>query len=100
MNDSAEEHLAQAVRHVREGEQRIARQMMIVDTLEKDDHPKAAEQAKQVLDVLRRSLELAREHLRIEQDMHGTPSAPRPAEPARDAVPEEQGSRPRDHPTA
>jgi hypothetical protein len=44
-----ENHLAEAMRHVREGERRVARQRQIVAELEKDSLEGAATQAKRLL---------------------------------------------------
>ena len=59
--------LAQAERHVREGEARVARQREIVAEMEKDNHPYAAEMARTLLDTLLRTLELEKQHLEIER---------------------------------
>jgi len=66
-----EDRLTQAERHVREGEGRVAHLVAILAELEADNHPLAADQARQVLATIRRSLELARDHLRIEREARG-----------------------------
>ncbi|MBX6745165.1 MAG: hypothetical protein IRY87_24285 [Acetobacteraceae bacterium] len=66
--DQPEDALAQAERHVREAEGHIAHQLRIIEELDRDDHPRAAAMAREVLRTLQRSLELAREHLRLEQE--------------------------------
>jgi hypothetical protein len=67
----SEDHLAQAERHVREGEKHVAHLLAIIEQLEADGHPRAAERARTILATLRRSLELARNHLRIEREARG-----------------------------
>lgn len=66
------DRLAQAERHVREGEKHVAHLLVILGQLEADGHPAAAERARTVLATLRRSLELARDHLRVEREARGT----------------------------
>lgn len=61
----AETHLNQAERHLREGEDRVARLATLLDELGGHGHHKAAEEAKRTLISLRCSLELARDHLLI-----------------------------------
>ncbi|RKK01161.1 hypothetical protein EBE87_04955 [Pseudoroseomonas wenyumeiae] len=61
----AETHLDQAERHIREGEDRVARLATLLDELGGRGHHKAAEEAKRTLMSLRCSLELARDHLQI-----------------------------------
>ena len=53
-----------ARRHVRDGEERIARQEAIVTTLTGNSPPEAAILARVVLETMRSSLELAKDHLR------------------------------------
>lgn len=67
----SEDDLAQAERHVREGEGHVAHMLAIIKELEADHHPGAAERARKVLATLQRSLELARGHLRIEREARG-----------------------------
>ena len=71
--DEPEDPLAQAERHVREGEEHVARQAAIIDELDRDNHPAAAARARKVLQTLRESLELARGHLRLERQARGLP---------------------------
>jgi hypothetical protein len=59
--------LAQAERHVAEGEQRLARQRSILEQMERDKHPGAAEQARKVLAVMEQSLRLSQQHLEAER---------------------------------
>jgi hypothetical protein len=61
----AETHLDQAERHIREGEDRVARLAALLEELGGHGHQKAAEDAKRTLMSLRCSLELARDHLQI-----------------------------------
>src|SRR5689334_6503815 len=56
---NTESHLAQAERHVREGEARVARLIAIIEELERDGHPKAAARAREVLATIQQSLALA-----------------------------------------
>jgi hypothetical protein len=65
--DPPEDALARAERHVREAERHVAHLAAIVDELDRHNHPEAAERAKKVLATLRRSLELSRDHLRLER---------------------------------
>ena len=58
-------HLDQAERHIRDGEDRVARLAMLLDALGGRGHHKAAEEARRTLMSLRCSLELARDHLQI-----------------------------------
>ena len=59
------EHLlSRAERHVRESEERVARQAAIVEKLSKTDHEWAAETARIGLATMETSLELARDRLR------------------------------------
>jgi hypothetical protein len=61
--ESAEDPVAVAERHVREGTARVARQERIVAEMARDDHPEAERVGKQVLARFERTLELMREHL-------------------------------------
>jgi hypothetical protein len=65
----AEDPVVVAERHVRSGEARVARQITLIAELEKNSHPQEVAQARDLLAVLQRNLELAHEHLRIEQDL-------------------------------
>ncbi len=73
-----EDPIAQAQRHVREAEAHIARQSKLIEELERDGHTRMAEQARTVLNTIRHTLELARQHLRLEQKHHGTASSHEP----------------------
>ncbi|WP_149539370.1 hypothetical protein [Siccirubricoccus phaeus] len=66
--DQPEDALAQSERHVREAEGHVAHQLRVIAELDRDNHPRAAALAREVLGTLQRSLELAREHLRLEQE--------------------------------
>ena len=61
--ESAEDPVAMAERHVREGEARIARQERIIAEMARDDHPEAERMGRVVLQQFQRTLELMREHL-------------------------------------
>ncbi|MBX6745169.1 MAG: hypothetical protein IRY87_24305 [Acetobacteraceae bacterium] len=67
----SEDHLAQVERHAREGERHVAHLHDIIGQLEADGHPRAADRARTVLATIRRSLELARDHLRVERAARG-----------------------------
>ena len=67
----SEDALTQAERHVREAEGRVAHLRAIIEELDRDGHPEAAARARAVLATLRRSLELARERLRLEREARG-----------------------------
>lgn len=69
--DRPEDTLARAERRVREGEERVARQIATVEEMDRDNHPRAAAQARKVLATLERALELARDHLRMERERRG-----------------------------
>ena len=69
--DPPEDALARAERHVREGEERVARQLAIVEEMDRDDHPEAAAMAREVLATLRSTLDLMRGHLRTEREARG-----------------------------
>jgi hypothetical protein len=57
-----------AFRHVREGEQRVARQRQLLEQLIRDRHVSEVEPARQLLAALERSVSLARDHLRHEEE--------------------------------
>jgi hypothetical protein len=62
-----EDPVAQARRHVRQAEGHVARQEALVERLSDNvKHAALADQAGEVLDTLRRTLSLAREHLALE----------------------------------
>ena len=68
------DHLAQAERHVREGEERVVEQRARLERLIRDrDSQRAITNGQTVLRNLERSLELAKEHLEIERRRHGKP---------------------------
>ena len=69
--DPLEDPLARAQRHVREAEGHVAHLVAIIDELDRHNHPEAAERAKKVLETLHRSLELSRDHLRLERERRG-----------------------------
>ena len=56
--------LEMARRHVREGEERIARQEGVLAKLDRDNHPQAAVLGRAVLETMRLSLNLSKQHLR------------------------------------
>jgi hypothetical protein len=58
--DPPEDVLATAERHVREGEKRVARQIVIIEEMDRDNHPEAAAMARVVLVTLQNTLSLMR----------------------------------------
>lgn len=64
---AGESPLAMSERHVREGEQRVARQERLVAELDHEGHPEMALQAQKLLETLQDTLRLSREHLAIER---------------------------------
>ena len=66
-----EDSLAMAERHVREGEERVARQIAIVEEMDRDNHPQAAAMARVVLATLQATLALMRGHLREARGLGG-----------------------------
>lgn len=66
-----ESKFVQAERHVREGAERVKRQAALAEQLERDGHRKAAEAAWGPLSALEESLQIAREHLRIQREEAG-----------------------------
>ncbi|MBV8096558.1 MAG: hypothetical protein JO110_25615 [Acetobacteraceae bacterium] len=66
-----EDALARAERHVREAERHVARLAEIVDEMDRDHHPHAAAMARTLLATLQESLQLMREHLRLERQTRG-----------------------------
>jgi hypothetical protein len=68
--------LARAERHVREAEVHVAHQVAIIGILDRDFRPKTATLAREVLTALQRTLEHAREHLRVEREARGPASEP------------------------
>jgi hypothetical protein len=67
--DQAEARIAIAQRHVQDCEARVAKQATRVAELERDGPSAAVVVGQELLAVLEQTLDLAREHLRIEQDM-------------------------------
>jgi hypothetical protein len=71
MKDHDESPLAMAARHVMEGEDRVARQQAVVERMLKAGYQRQAAEAAKLLETMRTSLSLAREHLRREEESHG-----------------------------
>jgi hypothetical protein len=65
MTDPNETPLEKGKRHVAEAEARIARQKAIVEAMERDKHPDAAERAGRVLVVMEETLRLLRQHVEV-----------------------------------
>ena len=70
MNDRDESPLAMAARHVMEGEERVARQQAVVERMLKAGYQRETAEAAKLLETMRTTLRLAREHLRREES-HG-----------------------------
>ena len=66
-------------RHVREGEDRVLRQIELVGQLERDGHTEAACRGRELLAVLTESLELARRHLVMEMRLGQGTESPGPS---------------------
>ena len=64
MTNEDESHLAQAIRHVAEGEQRVANQRALIARLAADDHNTT--QAQDLLQTLLQTLHEMRKHLQME----------------------------------
>jgi hypothetical protein len=59
--------LARAERHVAEGERLVARQLRLIQTLERNGHPDSVALAESVLERLQVSLDILYQHLWREQ---------------------------------
>ncbi len=59
--------LETAEQHVRDARERVRRQRQILSDMERDDHPRAAELARQTLIIFEENLRLAHEHLELER---------------------------------
>ena len=68
MNQPRESTLAMAARHVAECEERVARQVAVVEKLDRLGCEREAETARIVLETLQTSLTIGRDHLRLEQE--------------------------------
>jgi hypothetical protein len=67
-----EDSLAKAERHIRDGEARVARQIALVEKLDRGGHEHAADMARKLLAASQRALEIWRaDYLRIERRMRG-----------------------------
>lgn len=67
MQHSGETLLQLAERHVLEGEDRVARQRAIIETMDRDHHPEVAQRARSILATMEQSLRLARQHFEAER---------------------------------
>lgn len=67
MDPEDDPYLDEAERHVREGEERVARQLILVNSLDAAGRHEEARAARVLLAVLTDSLNVARRHVRIEQ---------------------------------
>jgi hypothetical protein len=73
--NSPEDALAQAERHIREGEARIARQIALIEKLDRDGHEHVADTARELLETFQNVLENWRADLvRIECRYRSGPS--------------------------
>jgi hypothetical protein len=72
MDDPAEDPLTIATRHVAMDKAHVARQEAIVAKLVRDGHEEQAVLARQVLETMRTTLNLAREHLDREREKRAT----------------------------
>jgi hypothetical protein len=68
MNGPDESPLAMAARHVVEGEDRVARQEAIVERMLKSGYKREAAEAVRLLETMKTTLRLARQHLRREEN--------------------------------
>jgi hypothetical protein len=71
MKDRDESPLAMAARHVMEGEERVARQRAVVERMLKAGYQRQAAEALKLLETMRTTLSLSREHLRREREING-----------------------------
>ena len=69
--DHPEDTLARTERRVRDGKASVARQVIIVEMLEKAGHARETKEAKNLLLTLQNALDLVRELLRIEREVRG-----------------------------
>jgi hypothetical protein len=69
---SPEKAIAMERRHVLEGEERIARQEVLVKEIVQQGHDQLADTANQMLAILRESLELSRDRIRYLEHRYGT----------------------------
>ncbi len=76
MQDRGETLLQLAQRHVLEGEDRIARQRTLIETMERDHHLETAATARGILATMEESLRLAKQHLEAERLKQGNTEAP------------------------
>jgi hypothetical protein len=60
-----EDRLSMARRHVAEGEERVARQEILIAELDRDGHPELAVEARELLATLQTSLRLQRDDLSL-----------------------------------
>ena len=67
MDEPDEPVLVEAERHVREGEERVARQLGLVHALDATGRHEEARAARVLLGALTDTLDAARRHLQIEQ---------------------------------
>ena len=68
MDEPYDPIIVEAERHVREGEERVARQLMLVKALDAAGRHEEASAARLLLATLTGSVDAARRHLQIEQN--------------------------------
>jgi hypothetical protein len=68
--------LVEAERHVREAEERVARQATFIEKLERDGHARASEEARKLLASFEQTLDVQRQHLAVEREAHKGRSDP------------------------
>jgi hypothetical protein len=73
MENVLENALTEAEQYARECEELVLKQAALVEKLEKEDCPAAAEDARETLVTLEKGLDLARAYLRIEQAVYDAP---------------------------
>ena len=69
--ESAESPLQQTQRHVTEGEQRIGKQLALIEELERDGHVDMLPAARELLAQLQSAQQFGREHLQSEEHKAG-----------------------------
>ena len=84
-NGLSDHVLEMAERHVREGEQRVLRQMELIAELESAGHHDTARIARELLATLTKTLNIARAHLALERKrlvLQQVVYSPHPASPS------------------
>lgn len=63
MTSRPEAEIEIAQRHVREGAERVARMVQIIDEMDRHNHPKTAATGRSLLETMRVTLDMAKRHL-------------------------------------